>query len=90
MCRCMWCDRSVTFIVPSGFFCQNKCNKCRILMIPFDCTAKIVEKKWKNLADQFRTKEKSGAKGPTEAAKAQEWRFYNEMSFLKPYIKNNK
>ena len=67
----------------------NKVLK-KVKIISFKSTAKIVEKKWKNLSDQFRTKEKSGTKGPTEAAKAQEWRFYNEMSFLKPYIKNNK
>ena len=71
------------------FFCKHVLEK-KVKIISFKYTAKLVEKKWKNLADQFRTKEKSGAKGPTEAAKAQEWRFYNEMSFLKPYIKNNK
>ena len=45
-----------------------------------------VEKKWKNLTDQFRTKIKSGAAGASELEKAAQWRFYDLMSFMKTYI----
>ena len=42
--------------------------------------------KWKDLEDTFRTKEKSGAEGGTIAEKAQQWQFYDRMSFMKPYM----
>ena len=49
-----------------------------------------VEKKWKDLLDTFRRKVKSGSAGGTAADKASEWRFYNRMSFVKPYIGHRK
>ena len=42
--------------------------------------------KWKDLVDTFRSTEKSGAEGASVAEKAQNWGFYNRMSFMKPYI----
>ena len=49
-----------------------------------------VEKKWKDLLDTFRRKVKSGSAGGTAADKASQWRFYNRMSFVKPYIGHRK
>ena len=45
-----------------------------------------VEKRWGNLLDTFRRKTKSGSAGGSAAEKAAAWRFYNRMSFIKPYI----
>ena len=44
--------------------------------------------KWKSLVDMFRTKDqiRSGAPGTPQAEKAQEWKFYQQMSFIRPYI----
>ena len=49
-------------------------------------TAEDVQTKWKDLVDTFRTKEKSGAEGGTIAEKAQQWQFYDRMTFMKPYM----
>ena len=51
---------------------------------------KEVEKKWKDLHDTFRRKVKSGSAGGSAAEKAAQWRFYNRMSFVKPYILHRK
>ena len=45
-----------------------------------------MEKKWKDLLDTFRRKVKSGAGGGNASEKASQWRFYQRMSFIKPYI----
>ena len=48
-----------------------------------------VEAKWKNLKDQFRRKvDKSGSGGVSVEEKMQSWKFYDRMSFLKPFIGN--
>ena len=39
-----------------------------------------------DLVDTFRQKEKSDAEGGSAAEKAQNWAFYNRMSFMKPYV----
>ena len=49
-------------------------------------TGEDVAAKWKDLVDTFRSKEKSGAEGGTVAEKAQNWAFYDRMSFMKPYM----
>ena len=45
-----------------------------------------VEKRWKDLIDMYRKKEKSGSVGDSMADKAAKWQFYDHMSFMKPYI----
>ena len=40
----------------------------------------------KIVVDEFRTKEKSRAEGGTIAEKAQQWQYYDHISFMKPYI----
>ena len=45
-----------------------------------------VEKKWKDLLDTFRRHLKSGSAGGSAAERASQWRFYQRMSFIKPYI----
>ena len=55
-------------------------------MIINHCTGEDVAGKWKDLVDTFRQKEKSGAEGGSVAEKAQNWAFYDKMSFMKIYI----
>ena len=48
-----------------------------------------VKVKWKNLKDQFRCKvDKSGCGGVSVEEKTQSWKFYDKMSFLKPFVGN--
>ena len=48
-----------------------------------------VEAKWKNLKDQFRSKvDKSESGGVSVEEKTQSWKFYDRMSFLKPFVGN--
>ena len=42
--------------------------------------------KWKNLLDTYRKKEKSNAAGTTIEEKCVQWKFYDQMSFMKPYM----
>ena len=45
-----------------------------------------VESKWKNLLDTCCKKDKSGAAGTTVEEKSAQWKFYDRMSFMKPYM----
>ena len=48
-----------------------------------------VEAVWKNFNDQFRCKvDKSGSGGVSVEEKSQSWKFYDRMSFLKPFVGN--
>ena len=48
-------------------------------------------KKWKDLVDTFHRKvDKSGAAGVPLNDKVLQWRFWDQMSFLKEYIVNQK
>ena len=42
--------------------------------------------KWKSLVDTFRTKDRSGAEGSVIQEKAKQWKFYEAMSFIRPYL----
>ena len=48
----------------------------------------VVEQKWKDLVDTFRRKEKSGIGGMTIEEKSASWKFYDQMSFMHPYIQS--
>ena len=53
------------------------------------CLGQEVEKKWKSLMDHFRkivNSERSGSAGGTVKSKANKWRFYDSMSFVRPYF----
>ena len=48
-----------------------------------------VAAKWKNLQDQFRNimnKKKSGSGGDSIKEVTDKWKFFDRMSFLKPFI----
>ena len=48
-----------------------------------------VKAKWKNLKDQFRQKvDKSGSGGISVDEQVKNWKFYERMSFLKPFVGN--
>ena len=48
-----------------------------------------VEAKWKNVKDQFGQKfDKSGSGGISVDGRVQNWKFYDRMSFLKPFVGN--
>ena len=42
--------------------------------------------KWKSLVDTFRLKDRSGTEGSDIQEKAQQWKFFDAMSFIQPYI----
>ena len=45
-----------------------------------------VERKWKDLVNTFRKKEKSGSLGMSVEDRATLWKFYDKMCFMRPYI----
>ena len=49
-------------------------------------TGEWVESKWKNLLDTYRKKEKLGAAGTTKEEKSAQWKFCDQMSFMKLYM----
>ena len=52
--------------------------------------AEECEKKWKDLCDTFRCKEKSGAEGTTVEERSASWCFYDCMSFMHPHIQSQR
>ena len=52
--------------------------------------AEECERKWKDLCDTFRRKEKSGAEGTTIEERSASWRFYDRMSFMRPHIQSRR
>ena len=44
----------------------------------------VLKTKWKTLVDTFRKKDKSGSQGGTQREKAEQWRFFCAMSFMRP------
>ena len=73
-CRLNICNfgklKFIVYIVLCGFFIGKK-----------------AEQWWKDLLDTFRCKYKpSGSEGDSVKAMGQCWRFYDRMSFLRPYM----
>ena len=52
--------------------------------------AEECEKKWKDLVDTFRQKEKSGAEGTTIEERSASWSFYDRMSFMRAHIQSRR
>ena len=52
----------------------------------FGVLAYTVKRKWKDLVDTFRKKDKSSTGGVSVEEQASHWRFYDKMSFIKMYV----
>ena len=51
---------------------------------------KDVQAIWKNLTDTYLKKSKSGSGGEDLKDRASQWRYYDRMNFLKPFIGSKK
>ena len=49
----------------------------------------VAKAKWKDLVDTFCKKDKSGSAGKTIAEQNQQWKFYESMLFIRPFIANH-
>ena len=68
------------------FYVIYKQQQCTNTLTSINCLQVNEQSKWKKLLDTYRKKEKSGAAGTTIEEKSAQWKFYDRVSFMKPYM----
>ena len=68
----------------------NNCKKATNIYNIHVNLAEECERKWKDLCDTFRHKEKSSAEGTTVEEFSASLHFYDHMSFMCPHIQSQR